>query len=46
MNVINTGIHTLELQQQVDPEKLKSLENIAAELGGCRGGHGGAAAVE
>lgn len=30
MNVINTGIHTLELQNQVSPEKLKTLENIAA----------------
>ena len=30
INVINTGIHTLELQNQVSPEKLKTLENIAA----------------
>jgi division protein CdvB (Snf7/Vps24/ESCRT-III family) len=31
VNVINTGIHTLELKQQLDPEKLKSLENIAVD---------------
>jgi division protein CdvB (Snf7/Vps24/ESCRT-III family) len=30
-NVINTGIHTLELKQQVDPEKLKTLENISVD---------------
>jgi hypothetical protein len=30
INVINTGVHTLELQSQVSPEKLKSLENVAA----------------
>ena len=29
INIINTGIHTLELQNQLSPEKLKSLENIA-----------------
>ena len=28
INVINTGIHTLELQQQVSPEKLKQLESV------------------
>jgi hypothetical protein len=31
VNVINTGIHTLELKQQVDPAKLKSLENIVVD---------------
>jgi hypothetical protein len=30
INVINTGIHTLELQNHVSPEKLKALENVAA----------------
>src|SRR5258706_909655 len=30
INVVNTGIHTLELKQQVDPDKLKTLENIAS----------------
>ena len=29
INVINTGIHTLEMKSQLSPEKLKSLENIA-----------------
>ena len=30
INVINTGVHTLELQNHVSPEKLKALENVAA----------------
>ena len=30
INVVNTGVHTLELQNQVSPEKLKALENVAA----------------
>ena len=29
INVINTGIHNLELQSQLSPEKLKQLENVA-----------------
>jgi division protein CdvB (Snf7/Vps24/ESCRT-III family) len=31
VNVINTAIHTLELKQQIDPVKLKKLENIAVD---------------
>ena len=31
VNVINTAIHTLELKQQIDPAKLKKLENIAVD---------------
>jgi division protein CdvB (Snf7/Vps24/ESCRT-III family) len=31
VNVINTAVHTLELKQQIDPAKLKKLENIAVD---------------
>jgi hypothetical protein len=31
VNVINAGIHKLEMEQQVDPGKLKALEDLAGQ---------------